>query len=798
MATIVQSRTNKAKDTISFPILTYSDAAPRDDLRNLDNASQRTYEQGVVTQRDIRRPQTADTSIDRRPGAGATFDFRLTAPPDEAIPSSAHSYGSPLGPKMIGIALGSPGMIDSQPGLPPPSVNTFIFAEPQPGQSPPRKSKWKKIGGLFRARNALASPTQTVQPDRERTPKPQQVPLVSLQPTKGQEGSFEEWPRIQSDPKSTQTDSKYSSAQRIHKFSSSHEALCGDQSDSMGPRLNVNIPDIQMERYSVMFSSVMNKNQRPNLLARRAKTLDSLSVPSHQEFLASSAKPPPLPIRRATSPARSSFTLFPTTQTSKAAQVLGTQNIPQNFSRRPSPLLRSNTNPVESPSRSSLEPPRGIPGDNGMSYNGSPFAGDVLSSQANTPRSSSSNLRKEDKPLPAIKSEQPTRLRSRKMSPQDIRAAQSSLQQHQCTLQPDDKPPTNGNSRRKRPNLTINTRQEPPPPPEKDAKDKSSSRSALQSVASAPRIMADPMIVTESPVVLAPKRNPLRVKTSASPLESFDSKSNPVQSNITAFPVEISSSKVIEVDTNTSSPLETLASNANSLQTSILASPLEIRPNSFRENTVSPVERTRVRPNQLHANMKPSRVDTAIANMDSSRTNITASPLEMSDLKPNPLSASMVSPVKESRRMPLRVNTASSTDRTRPIPIRANTASPLERLARPNLLRANTSSPLETSDPNPNSLLAELPQSPFMVESKKSEPKKAQDLLPIIEVSTARSISVKRGKGTRQMLVPIGARVDNFNSTERFIDRKTLTPRITDVHHGHKHARSQELQIESL
>ncbi|KAJ5667720.1 uncharacterized protein N7477_006290 [Penicillium maclennaniae] len=648
MATIVQSRTNQAKDTISFPILTYSDAAPGDDLRNLDNASQRTYEQGVVTQQDFRRPQTADTGIDRRPGAGATFDFRLTAPPDEAIPSSAHSCGSPLGPKMIGIALGSPGMIDSQPGLPPPSFNTFISAEPQPGQSLPRKSKWKKIGGLFRAKNALASPTQAVRPDWERTSRPQEVPLVNLQQMKRRKASFEEWPRIQPDPKS-QTDSKYSSPQRSRKFSSSRETPCGDKLESLGPRLNVNIPDIQMERYSVMFSSVMNKNQRPNLLARRAKTLDSLNVPSHKEFLASSAKPPPLPIRRATSPARSSFTLFPTAQPSKAAQVLGTQTIPQNFSRRPSPRLRSNTNPVENPSKSPPEPPRGIPGDNNMSSNGSPFVGDILSSQANTPRSSSSNLRKEDKPLPAIKSEQPTRLRSRKMSPQDIRAAQSSLQQHQCALQPEDKPPTKGSSRRKRPNLTINTGQEPPPPPEKDAKDKSSSKSALQSVASAPRITADLMMVTESPEVLAPKRNPLRVKISASPLERFDPKSNPVQSNIIAFPVETSASKAIE-----------------------------------------------------------------------------------------------------------------------------------------------------TSDPNPNSLLAELPQSPLVAEPKNLDPKKAQDLLPIIEVSTARSISVKRGKGTRQMLVPIGARVDNFNSTERFVDRKTLTPHITDVHHGHKHARSQELQIESL
>jgi hypothetical protein len=85
-----------------------------------------------------------------------------------------------------------------------------------------------------------------------------------------------------------------------------------------------------------------------------------------------------------------------------------------------------------------------------------------------------------------------------------------------------------------------------------------------------------------------------------------------------------------------------------------------------------------------------------------------------------------------------------------------------------------------------------------MVAREESDPKEPHEQMPTIEVSTARSISVKRGKGARQMLVPIGSRVDHFNTNERFVDRKTLTPRITDVHGGHKHAKSQELQIESV
>jgi hypothetical protein len=68
--------------------------------------------------------------------------------------------------------------------------------------------------------------------------------------------------------------------------------------------------------------------------------------------------------------------------------------------------------------------------------------------------------------------------------------------------------------------------------------------------------------------------------------------------------------------------------------------------------------------------------------------------------------------------------------------------------------------------------------------------------IPTIEVSIARSISVSRGN--RQMLVPIGARVDNLHANERFIERRPMTPQIMDVSYGHKHAVSQELQIESL
>lgn len=89
---------------------------------------------------------------------------------------------------------------------------------------------------------------------------------------------MEEWPLIEIDPEAT--GDKTSRQQPSRNFSMSVRKPSEDTNDKEGLQLDVKIPDIQMERYSVMFSKVMDRNQRPSLLARRAKTLDSLRVPN--------------------------------------------------------------------------------------------------------------------------------------------------------------------------------------------------------------------------------------------------------------------------------------------------------------------------------------------------------------------------------------------------------------------------------------------------------------------------------------------------------------------------------------
>ncbi|KAJ5508061.1 hypothetical protein N7527_010204 [Penicillium freii] len=391
--TTVQSRTQPTKDAISFPVLTYSDASPRNDLRSLE-ASQHPAQPAMIGQWDFSQPSTGDGWFRKPPAAeGATFDFRITAPPDEAI-QTTRSGRTRTEEHMIGIALGSPGLLTKDEPLPPPRFDTSIFAERDSAHKP---SKWKKIGGFFKAKNALTSLPDSAQ-ESEVKPQSNNYKLPEKpQKARLRKNSMEEWPKIEIDPRNMP-------GRSIQAPQRSRTLSLGNKPPKVDPStqrllLSVDIPDVQMERYSVMFSDVVNKNQKPSLLARRARTLDNLRVPDANGFLKSSA-PPPMPQRRATSPAQSNFTLFPTSQPSKAAQVLGTHN----FSRGPIPLVRANTLPAESPSK--MPAPQIHHGSNmgSLSSFESPVIPKLFSERSNTPRSSNSY----DKPLPAIRPEPQT------------------------------------------------------------------------------------------------------------------------------------------------------------------------------------------------------------------------------------------------------------------------------------------------------------------------------------------------------------------------------------------------------
>lgn len=289
--TSVTSHTTPDTDAISFPVLTYTDALPRDDLRDIKkNGPAQLSDRAKVARYEFPRPRTADGHGGRKapPGVAmaASFDFRVTAPPDEVFPSKTGGNDSPGGVNRIGLALGSPSMLDSRDNLPPPRFNTEIFSQEQVGQPPlPRKSsKWRKIGGLFKAKHALAMPIDEPKPLRK-PPAPKKNSEQSTGPTLPR-GSTEEWPIIEVNSKPAPVDNN-SSPERRRKLSLSGKKANKDRTSEKGQKstgllLEVDIPNVQMERYSVMFSQVMNKNQRPSLLARRSKTLDNLRMPNNQ------------------------------------------------------------------------------------------------------------------------------------------------------------------------------------------------------------------------------------------------------------------------------------------------------------------------------------------------------------------------------------------------------------------------------------------------------------------------------------------------------------------------------------
>ena len=350
-----------------------------------------------------------------------------------------------------------------------------------------------------------------------------------------------------------------------------------------------------------------------------------------------------MPQRRATSPARSSFTLFPTSQPSKAAQLLGTQN----FSRGPSPLMRANTLPVESPSKMPSQQSRHGSNMNSLSSFESPVIPRLLSANSSTPRSSSSY----DKPLPAIRPEpQPSHLQKsvqppkNTLSPQKIREQQSVKSQKTT--------PTTQDAH------TWKATQ-----PRKDSLPRATEK--------------------KQPQVVSPQRTPTQNR-----IDKWLDQQKPE---------------------NTTRP-------RLSVQT-------EDRPQPPTKDILSSTSLSPL------SNLNPTQ-----EKIDRIMSPISASTGPRSGISPS-----------DSTRMPF-VDAVESFD---------------------------------AAEEEPGAEAEEIPRA-----------------IPRVEVSTARSISVSRGK--RQMLVPIGARVEQIDPEERFGQRRALTPQITDAHRGHRPGVSQELRIECL
>ncbi|KAL1962466.1 hypothetical protein VTN77DRAFT_9667 [Rasamsonia byssochlamydoides] len=346
-----RARAHPAAETISRPTLTFTDALPRDDLQDLGRISAAGAQPA---------PSSGWSRRQEIPNDASAFDFRVAEPPEEAVKSDRLA-GQTVDDSMIGIALGSPGAVaspystaKSNDGPPPPS-EVQATTNDTSGSLRRKPSKWKKFGGLFKGKQNTQKtsnlPFYQVQVNDQPMGTDSEFPyehaflaqsryeLRQDAVRQNKDSShMEAWPRLEDESRKEQDPDNQSHAQAGHNGGINSS---GSIPSGPGPFLQVDIPDIHMERYSVMFGSVLGNKQPAGLLERRSKTLDKLKVATDEPHAPEAHKPQ----RRATSPSLSkspSFTLFPPVPAAQASKSTGSRALPN---MRPG---RSQTAPAES------------------------------------------------------------------------------------------------------------------------------------------------------------------------------------------------------------------------------------------------------------------------------------------------------------------------------------------------------------------------------------------------------------------------------------------------------------------
>ncbi|OTB06371.1 hypothetical protein M426DRAFT_21156 [Hypoxylon sp. CI-4A] len=266
----------------------------------------------------------------------------------------------------IGMALGSPKSKQSNGGLRTPQSTLRVQQTSNPApfspasgmsgtSSLPRKQsgKWKLFSRFGRKPSDHSLSTLN---DQKSTHEPERTPEAASQhrhdakversQTVNNRGTPRHKPivvRSQTMPYEAESPAKVSGARprlnekRINATYGGMPTGPGAHHKHSGPLLDVEIPDITMERYSVMFGSVLQS--QPSLLARRQATVQKLKSIDDAVEREKDTKHRD-PSRRVTSPATGSpaFALFPPTPAAKKPAQIPPAH--------PSPRLRSNTSPA--------------------------------------------------------------------------------------------------------------------------------------------------------------------------------------------------------------------------------------------------------------------------------------------------------------------------------------------------------------------------------------------------------------------------------------------------------------------
>lgn len=268
---------------VSSPVLHYTNAVQRNDLQTLTATTicdQNASDPRTISLLGLQRPRTSE-GRDRRP------NLRIAIPPmdDLPLPPVLHDGGYESdGSNLIGIALGSPRLVHRRDGTQTEQHHQtekrrYHLALENPKRPLQRKpSKWRKIGGLFKHKNAAAAPNQV----RNLKHKP---PGCGGEPDSGVEnkgncfgggtgGKIKSCLEAKRRLKAENANA-HASASASANAESAAEGDGGFKGDDSAPMLEVEIPDAQMERYSVMFGGLFGQGK-----ARRSRTMDEVIASS--------------------------------------------------------------------------------------------------------------------------------------------------------------------------------------------------------------------------------------------------------------------------------------------------------------------------------------------------------------------------------------------------------------------------------------------------------------------------------------------------------------------------------------
>ncbi|KAK7555449.1 hypothetical protein IWX91DRAFT_123327 [Phyllosticta citricarpa] len=402
---------------LSAPRVADPDVKPRGDARNTNNPPRHhphRADSGTAsgTESESQRPKTASAKSDHQ---AAPQDHRVcivlnadAEPAQDPTPTPAAVVKDSTDilrqetTTPIGMALGSPSHIT--PGMwkqfnPPTPSQTEFTAEQtfapaarlMTSDGGKKKNIWKSLFGAKQAPKTPQPFYQLQAATAQRATKPPSPPS-SLEKNGDQEVVVPVDPSLTNQQHKMTEGRKLSKAHRIEKHGKSRSRgksnadgktldalnskapppttqgndLTPAQKAATSPLLNVDIPSVEMERYSVMFGNVLKKDRSSNLLQRRQGNKDALK-PLNSESLRSICQQekldrredtlrPAEPKRRATSPGSPSFA-----PPSSGLSLFPRKSMQDSRANSPAPTPKTSASPLRKPpQRAFTDPPTTI------------------------------------------------------------------------------------------------------------------------------------------------------------------------------------------------------------------------------------------------------------------------------------------------------------------------------------------------------------------------------------------------------------------------------------------------------